>query len=70
MLNGFIASVIGGMGSNLGALLGGPLIGILSVYATFQFGGEFQNAVSLLVLVLVLMVAPQGIFGRARARRV
>jgi branched-chain amino acid transport system permease protein len=70
VLNGFVAAVVGGLGSNLGALLGGALVGVAAMYAAFQYGGEFQNAVSLALLVLVLMVRPQGLFGRPAARRV
>jgi len=70
VLNGFIAAVIGGIGNNAGALIGGPLVGAVSMLAAFKFGGEFQNAVSLMVLVLVLMLRPQGLFGRVQARRV
>jgi len=70
VLNGFIASVVGGMGSDIGAMVGGPLVGVLTMFAIYEFGGHFQNVVSLLVLVLVLMFVPEGLFGRARARRV
>jgi branched-chain amino acid transport system permease protein len=70
VLNGFIAAVIGGLGSNKGALIGGPLVGVASMYAAFRFGGQFQNVVSLALLIGVLMVRPQGLFGRTRARRV
>lgn len=70
VLNGFIAAVIGGMGSNLGALIGGPLVGIVAMLATYTVGGEFQSLVSLLLLVLMLLLRPEGIFGRSGARRV
>ena len=70
VMNGFVAAVVGGLGSNLGALVGGALVGMLSFYAAFQYGGEFQNAVSLALLVVVLMLRPQGLFGRQAARRV
>ena len=70
VLNGFIAAVIGGLGSNTGALIGGPLVGVASMYAAFRFGGQFQNVVSLALLIGVLMARPQGLFGRTRARRV
>ncbi len=70
VMNGFVAAVVGGLGSNLGALLGGALVGMLSFYAAFQYGGEFQNAVSLALLVVTLMLRPQGLFGRQAARRV
>lgn len=70
VVNGFIAAVIGGLGSNAGALIGGPLVGVASMWAAFQYGGQFQNAVSLALLIGVLMVRPQGLFGRTAARRV
>ncbi len=70
VLNGFIAAVIGGLGSNAGALIGGPLVGVASMYAAYRFGGQFQNVVSLALLIAVLMLRPQGLFGRTQARRV
>jgi branched-chain amino acid transport system permease protein len=70
VVNGFIAAVIGGLGSNAGALVGGPLVGVASMWAAFQYGGQFQNAVSLALLIGVLMLRPQGLFGRTAARRV
>lgn len=70
VVNGFIAAVVGGLGSNAGALIGGALVGVASMWAAFQFGGQFQNAVSLAILIGVLMIRPQGLFGRTAARRV
>ena len=70
VMNGFVAAVVGGLGANLGALVGGVLVGMLSLYAAYEYGGEFQNLVSLALLVVVLMVRPQGLFGRQAARRV
>ncbi len=69
-LNGFVAAVVGGFGSNVGALIGGALVGIFSMYAAYEYGGEFQNAIALGLLIVVLMVRPQGLFGRRQARRV
>jgi len=70
VLNGFVAAVIGGIGSNAGALVGGPLVGVLSMWAAYNAGGEYQNAVSLALLVIILMFRPQGLFGRVSARQV
>jgi len=70
VVNGFIAAVIGGMGNNTGALIGGPIVGVISMFATYQVGGEFQGVILLVVMVAVLMVRPQGLFGNAAARRV
>ncbi|PIF73708.1 amino acid/amide ABC transporter membrane protein 1 (HAAT family) [Variovorax sp. 54] len=70
VLNGFVASVIGGMGSNLGAMVGGALVGVVSMLAIYLVGGEYQGLVSLLLLVGMLLIRPEGLFGRASARRV
>lgn len=70
VLNGFVAAVVGGIGNNNGTLIGGPLVGIVAALTAFYFGGAYQDLASLLVLVLILMFMPQGLFGRAAARRV
>lgn len=70
VLNGFIAAVVGGIGSNTGALIGGPLVGVMTMLTAYQIGGAYQDLASLAVLVIILMVWPQGLFGRASARRV
>jgi len=70
VLNGFVAAVIGGIGSNAGALVGGAMVGVLSMWAAYNVGGEYQNAVSLALLVVILMARPQGLFGRVLARQV
>ena len=69
-MNGFVAAVIGGLGSNAGALVGGLGIGVISMYAALEFGGEFQSVISLAVLIAVLMLRPEGLFGHAAGRRV
>lgn len=68
--NGFVAAVVGGIGNDSGALVGGALLGIVSVYTAYAYGGEFQSLVTLAVLVIVLMVKPEGLFGMPAARRV
>ncbi len=69
-LNGFIALAIGGLGSTVGALVGGMLLGLLSAFATNLFGGAFQNSISTGLLVVMLLIRPEGIFGRRGARMV
>jgi branched-chain amino acid transport system permease protein len=68
--NGFVAAVVGGIGNDSGALLGGALVGVASMYAAYHYGGEFQNLLTLAVLVVVLMIKPEGLFGMPAARRV
>lgn len=67
---GFIVAVIGGIGNNKGAMIAGPLFGILMMYVSFGLGGGLQVVTALAVIVVVLLLRPQGIFGRPHARRV
>jgi branched-chain amino acid transport system permease protein len=69
-LNGFVVAIVGGLGNQKGAIIAGPLFGMLSVYSVFAVGGELQQAVTLAVLILLLVLRPEGIFGRPAARRV
>ncbi|HWU64927.1 MAG TPA: branched-chain amino acid ABC transporter permease [Ensifer sp.] len=70
VLNGFVAAVVGGIGSNIGTLIGGPLVGVVAMLTAYKVGGAYQDVASLLVLVSILVFRPQGIFGRVTARRV
>lgn len=69
-LNGFVAAVIGGISSNAGALIAGPLVGIVGTLVAFRIGGEFQQVTTMVLLVAVLALRPQGLLGDLGARRV
>lgn len=69
-LNGFIALAVGGLGSNLGALFGGIALGLLGAFATYFFGGEYQQTIAVGLLLLVLIVRPEGLLGAKRVRPV
>lgn len=56
--------VIGGVGSLPGALLGGVLLGIAEVLTAYTFGAIWSPVVSLLVFFGVLVIRPEGLFGR------
>ena len=70
VLYGFVAAVVGGIGNNAGTLIGGPLVGVVSMMTAYRIGGAYQDLALLIALVFVLMFWPQGLFGRAAARRV
>lgn len=61
----FAAAILGGIGSIPGAMLGGLIIGISEAFAVQLIGAEWRAAVSFVILVLVLLIRPAGIFGRA-----
>lgn len=72
MLNflGFVPVALGGLGNNRGALIGGLALGIFQQAANFLVGGVFASVAVFSVFIVVLLVAPQGLFGAAPARRV
>ena len=70
VIAGFVAAVVGGMGSMFGALVASAIIGCLAMFAVYSFGGQYEGFVSLIILSLVLFVRPSGIFGSHAARRV
>jgi branched-chain amino acid transport system permease protein len=69
-LNGFIALAVGGLGSNLGALVGGAALGLLNAYTSYFVGGEFQQTISVGLLMLILLLKPEGLLGSSTTRPV
>ena len=72
MLNfyGFVPVALGGMGSNRGAVIGGLALGLFQQAANFLVGGIFSSVAVFTLFIVVLLAAPQGLFGSATARRV
>ena len=61
----FVVVVLGGMGSVAGAIIGGLIIGITQTLTGFFISVELKDVVALLLFILILLVRPQGLFGRA-----
>jgi branched-chain amino acid transport system permease protein len=61
----FIIVIIGGMGSLPGALLGGILIGLSEAMSGLVLQPSLKSAFSFALLILVLMLRPQGLLGKA-----
>jgi neutral amino acid transport system permease protein len=59
----FASVILGGLGTAFGAIVGGLVIGVISEVSTFWFPTDYKTAFALLVLILVLLVRPQGILG-------
>ncbi|MEC5152281.1 branched-chain amino acid ABC transporter permease [Cryobacterium sp. GrIS_2_6] len=60
----FAAVTLGGLGTAFGALAGAMIIGMVVELTNLVLPGDFKYATALLILILVLLVRPQGIFGR------
>jgi branched-chain amino acid transport system permease protein len=73
LLYAFAAAVLGGIDSPLGAVVGGLAIGVIvnlaGAYVDFV-GADLRLPVALLVILVVLLVRPAGLFGHEAVRRV
>jgi branched-chain amino acid transport system permease protein len=61
----FTAAVLGGIGNIRGAFYGGLFLGLLEVYASAVLGTQWKAVTVFIVLVLVLLFKPNGLFGEA-----
>ena len=68
-ISGFIAVVIGGLGSFSGAVVGAMLLGIIEQLATAYVSSVFSNAITLVLLLAVLVLKPNGLLSSGPARR-
>jgi branched-chain amino acid transport system permease protein len=69
-LKAFVAAVLGGIGNVPGAVLGGLLIGTSEVMVVGYLSSTFRDAIAFGILILVLLLRPQGILGRVQKEKV
>ena len=62
----FAAVTLGGLGTAFGALIGSLVIGLIVELSPLVIPGDFKYAAALLILILILLVRPQGLLGRAQ----
>lgn len=66
----FIAAIVGGFNQIRGALAGGLLIGVVDNLAAAYVSAQYRTAVPLILLILIILLRPQGLLGKAEARTV
>ena len=69
-IKAFPAAVLGGFGSIPGAVVGGLIIGVVEALAGFYLPEGFKDVAAYIVLLLVLLVRPEGLFGEATRKKV
>jgi branched-chain amino acid transport system permease protein len=69
-LKAFVAAVLGGIGSIPGAVLGGLLIGTSEVMVVGYLSSTYRDAIAFGILILVLLLRPQGLLGRVQKEKV
>jgi branched-chain amino acid transport system permease protein len=70
ILRGLTAAVIGGFTSIPGAVVGGLAVGLIETYSGVLIGTAFKNLVPFVLLMVLLVFRPQGLFGAAEVKRV
>ena len=66
-IKGFTVAIMGGLGNSMGAVAAGLLLGLLEAFSVSVLPLVFQDAISISILLLILFVRPQGLFGRKEA---
>lgn len=69
-LKGFVAATLGGLGSGVGAVVGGLLLGVLEAMTAGYISSAYKDAMPFVLILLVLFVMPSGLFGSKSSDRV
>ncbi|PKM77904.1 MAG: branched-chain amino acid ABC transporter permease [Firmicutes bacterium HGW-Firmicutes-15] len=69
-LKAFSAAVLGGIGSVPGAMLGGITLGILEIMGVAYISSSFKDAIAFGILIIVLLIRPQGLLGKKISKKV
>ncbi len=63
-IKAFVAAVLGGIGSIPGAVAGGLLLGLTEVFVAGYLDSQYRDAVAFVILIVILLVKPSGLFGQ------
>jgi branched-chain amino acid transport system permease protein len=69
-MKGFVAATLGGLGSGMGAVVGGLTVGLLEALMAGYVSSAYKDAVPFVLIVLILLVMPRGLFGAQNVERV
>lgn len=69
-LKAFVAAVLGGIGSVPGAMVGGIVLGVIETLVTAYLSSTYRDAIAFVILVVILLYRPTGLFGAPQIEKV
>jgi len=69
-LKGFVAATLGGLGSGFGSIFGGLVLGLFEALTAGYVSSAYKDAVPFVLVLIILLVRPQGLFGAKQTDRV
>ena len=69
-LKAFVAAVLGGIGNVPGAVVGGLIIGIIESFVGGSQFSNYRDAIAFVILIVILLFRPSGLFGKYQAEKV
>jgi len=69
-MKAFAAAVLGGIGSIPGAMIGGLTLGVMEIMGVAYLSSSYKDAIAFAILILVLLIRPQGLLGKKIAKKV
>ena len=66
----FASAILGGVGVLPGAMVGGLVVGVIETFSAGYISSGYRDAISFVVLILVLLIKPSGLFGSKQINKV
>ncbi len=63
-IKGFTVAIVGGLGNSMAAVVAGLMLGLVEAFTMSQFDVAYKEAVSIVILLLILVLRPSGLFGK------
>ena len=69
-IKAWAAAMVGGVGTFYGSFFGGILFGLAETFAGGYISTGFKEAIGYIVIVIILLIKPTGLFGKKKAKKV
>jgi branched-chain amino acid transport system permease protein len=69
-IKAFTAAVLGGIGSIPGAMFGGIILGLVESLGASYLSSEYKDAYAFIILIVILLVKPEGLFGKTAEEKI